>query len=130
MIVPLWASAPPQSVLAYLALAIRPDSGHRLWIFLSPITGIIALVNLVAALLDHGPARSWWLMSSASAVAIIAVTFAYFVPVLLRLPKASQMPEGELTSMVRLWVRLNWIRMVVLAATWLAALKAFGIASA
>jgi hypothetical protein len=32
--------------------------------------------------------------------------------------------------MVRLWVRLNWCRFVILAAAWLAALKAFSIAAA
>ena len=45
VLVPLWASSPPQSVLAYLAVTIRPDSGHRLWIFLTPLTGIISLLK-------------------------------------------------------------------------------------
>ncbi len=127
VLVPLWASSPPQSVLAYLAVTIRPDSGHRLWIFLTPPTGVISLLNLVAAWLYAGPGRTWWLIASALALFVIVVTFAYFVPVLLRLPDAAKMPEAQLTRMVRLWVRLNWCRFVILVAAWLAALKAFSI---
>jgi hypothetical protein len=130
VLVPLWAASPPQSVLAYLAVTIRPDSGHRLWIFLTPLTGVISLLNLVAAWLYAGPARTWWLIASASALIVIVATFAYFIPVLLRLPDARKMPEAQLTRMVRLWVRLNWCRFVILVASWLAALKAFSIAAA
>ncbi len=127
VLVPLWASSPPQSVLAYVAVPIRADSGRRLWIILTPLTAIISLLNLVAAWLYAGPARAWWLFASASALFVIVVTFAYFVPVLLRLPDAAKMPEAQLTRMVRLWVRLNWCRFVILVAAWLAALKAFSI---
>jgi hypothetical protein len=130
VLVPLWASSPPQSVLAYLAVTIRPDSGRRFWIILTPLTGIISLLNLAAAWLYAGPARPCWLFAAASALFVIVVTFAYFVPVLLRLPNAAKMPEDQLTRMVRLWVRLNWCRFVILAAAWLAALKAFSIAAA
>jgi hypothetical protein len=129
VLVPLWASTPPQSVLAYLAVTIRPDSGRRLWIILTPV-GIISLHNLVAAWLYAGPARTWWLFAAASALFVIIVTFAYFVPVLLRLPDAAKMPEQQLTRMVRLWVRLNWCRLVILVAAWLAALRAFSLAAA
>jgi len=130
VLVPLWACSPPQSVLAYLAVPIRADSGRRLWIFLTPLTGIISLLNLVAALLYAGPARTWWLFAAASALFVIIVTFAYFMPVLLRLPDAAKMPEAQLTRMVRLWVLLNWFRFAILVAAWFAGLKAFAIALA
>ena len=125
VLVPLWSNSPPASVIAYSSSATRPDSGRRLWIVLTPLTGLISLVNLAAAWLNHGPGRTWWLASSGGALFVIAVTFAYFIPVLLRLPNAAQIPEAELTKMVRWWVRLNWCRFAVLVAAWLAALKAF-----
>lgn len=128
VLVPLWACSPPQSVLAYLAVPIRPDSGRRLWIILTPLTGIISLLNLVAAFLYAGPARTWWLFAAGSALLVIIVTFAYFIPVLLRLPDAAKIPGAQLTRMVRLWVLLNWLRFMILVAAWLAGLKAFAIA--
>ena len=125
VLVPLWAKSPPESVLAYNATAIKADSGHRLWIFLTPATGLISLLNLAAAWHAAEPQRTWWLASAGTAVLIIVVTFAYFVPVLLRLPQAANVPPASLTRTVRLWVVLNWLRFVVLILAWLAALKAF-----
>jgi hypothetical protein len=125
VLVPLWASSPPGSVRAYNETVIKADSGRRFWIFLTPITGLISLLNVFAAWLAAEPQRTWWLISSITAVFLIAITFAYFVPVLMRLPKASTIQPDALTRMVRLWVRLNWIRFILLVMAWLAALKAF-----
>lgn len=125
VLVPLWANSPPASVLAYNETTIKADSGRRFWIFLTPFTGVISLLNGIAAWLATGPQRTWWLISSATAVFVVAITFAYFVPVLLRLPKASSIQPDVLTRMVRLWVRLNWLRFALLLTAWLAALKAF-----
>jgi len=125
VIVPLWANSPPASVLAYHATAIKADSGRRLWIFLTPATGVIALLNGFAAWHAAEPQRMWWLIASAAGVALVAVTFAYFVPVLLKLANAPGIPPAQLTGMVRSWVFLNWFRFALLLAAWLAALKAF-----
>jgi hypothetical protein len=76
VLVPLWANAPPASVLAYHATAIKADSGRRLWMFLTPVTGVISLLNIFAAWGAAEPQRTWWLIGSIAAVALIAVTFA------------------------------------------------------
>jgi hypothetical protein len=76
VLVPLWSSDPPASVAAFLAQPLRPDSGHRLWMFLSPATGFIAVVNLILALMSTGPRRPWWVAGSASGVVVLVVTFA------------------------------------------------------
>jgi hypothetical protein len=77
VLVPLWAQSPPGSVLAYNETVIKADSGRRLWIFLTPITGVISLINLVAAWMAAGSQRTWWLISSATALFVVAITFAY-----------------------------------------------------
>jgi hypothetical protein len=125
VLVPLWANSPPASVLAYHATTIKPDSGRRLWIFLTPATGVIALLNLFVAWHAAEPQRTWWLIAAATIVAIVAITFAYFVPVLLKLANAPAIPPAQLPGMVRSWVFLNWFRFAFLLAAWLAALKAF-----
>ncbi len=126
VIVPLWSASPPESVIAFVSQSMRPDSGRRFWIFLTPLTGVICLLNLILALLTKTGHGAYWLTASALGIAVIIVTFAYFVPVLLKLPEASKRPPDEVQSTVRLWVRLNYVRAVVLIAAWLAALKAFG----
>lgn len=125
VLVPLWSSNPPASVAAYLAQPLRPDSGPRLWIFLSPATALIAVVNLILALMSAGPRRAWWIAGAASGVAVLVATFAYFVPVLLSLSRMSELPEAAARAKVRTWVALNYVRAAVLVAAWIASLKAF-----
>lgn len=127
VLVPLWASAPPASVVAYNAQPLRPDTGRRFWLLLTPTVGLISLINLVLAWLSRGAQRAWWLGAAATAVAVVAVTFAYFVPVLLWLVRADERPAGQVAAKVRWWVRLNWLRVLALVLAWLAALKALSI---
>jgi Domain of unknown function (DUF1772) len=129
VLVPLWSSAPPASVIAYNAQPLRPDSGRRFWILLTPTVGLICLVNLVLAWLSRGPARAWWLTAAATGVVVVAATFAYFVPALLWLVRAEEHPAGQVVAKVRWWVRLNWIRVVALVLAWLAALRALSLSA-
>lgn len=124
VLVPLWASAPPQSVLAYFTNPLRPNSGRRFWIVLTPVVGIVSLVNLIAAWQSGGPLRLWWLGASGASVVVVAVTFGYFVPALLGLARAGERSAEEVARAVRWWVGLNWVRVAVLVGAWLAALKA------
>jgi hypothetical protein len=124
VLVPLWANAPPQSVVAYFTNPMRPDSGRRFWIMLTPTVGIVSLVNLIAAWQSTGPRRAWWLGSSAASVLVVAATFGYFVPALLRLARADERSAAEVVRAVRWWVKLNWVRAAVLTGAWLAALRA------
>jgi hypothetical protein len=128
VMVPLWSSSPPQSVLAFYAQPMRPDSGGRFWIFLTPLVGVISLVNFIVAWRSAVAFRAVWLFASGASLLVIAVTFAYFVPVLLRLPKAGERPGDIVEREVRTWVALNWIRVVVVVAAWVSALRAFSIA--
>jgi hypothetical protein len=125
VLVPLWSSDPPRSVAAFLAQPLRPDSGPRLWMFLSPTTALIAVVNLILALLSTGPRRPWWVAGSAGGVAVLLATFVYFVPVLFSLPRLNELPQADAAAKVRMWVTLNYVRAVVLVAAWIASLKAF-----
>lgn len=119
VLVPLWSDDPPASVAAYFAQPLRPDSGRRLWIFLSPVTTVIAVVNLILAFMSTGPRRGWWIAGAAGGVVVLIATFAYFVPVLLSLPR-----DGA-RAKVRTWVYLNYVRAAVLIAAWIASLHAF-----
>ena len=125
VLVPLWSSAPPESVIAFNAQPIRPDSGRRFWIILTPVVGLVSLANVFFAWSSAGPQRVWWLASAGTSVVIVIVTFAYFAPILWTLLRSSELPASEVTNKVRWWVRLNWVRAVVLVAAWLAALKGF-----
>lgn len=126
VLVPLWAADPPSSVIAFFGQPMRPDSGRRLWILLSPVTTVITIVNLVLAIRSDDPNRTWWIAAAALALAVLIATFAYFVPVLVALPRAAaELPPAKVAAMVRRWVALNYVRAVAISAAWLAALRAF-----
>jgi hypothetical protein len=125
VLVPLWSSNPPASVREFFGQPLRPDSGRRLWIFLSPLTAIISVANLVLALGSSAPWRAWWLAAAGCSVAVMAATFAYFVPQLLSL---ARIDDAFVVVRTKRWVILNYLRAVVLLVGWIAALKAFASA--
>ena len=91
-----------------------------------PLT-LLTLANLVAAWLDRGPRRYWWL----GAVAIIVVeriaTFSYFIPTMLWLMGTEDLPEAEVSATLSQWLLLDYGRHVLTLAGWLAALKALSL---
>lgn len=117
VVVPLWASAPPESLRS-------PDSGRRFWaIATTGALTLLCLANLVAAWLDEGPHRRWWL----SAAIVIAVerlwTFSYFIPTLLRLQRSS-LPQETVRRAFERWSGYNWLRNALTLVGWVLALQA------
>ena len=119
VIVPLWADVPQR----FFAQPLRPDSGKRLWIILSPILSIISIINLIYAFGAMEPKRTWWIAASAISVAVMIMTFAYFVPALLAIARASE--GDDVIAKAKTWVALNYVRAIAVITAWLLALKAF-----
>ena len=134
VVMPLWDIAPPDSVRAYYQLnAANPqfalDAGHKFWMFSTPLVGLTALATLLSGLRTHPLHRKWRIAGTILALVVVASTFAWFVPNIIRLygKDVMTMSDGELTSLTNWWVRLNWVRVVLYSAGWLCALRAFSI---
>lgn len=54
-------------------------------------------------------------------------TFGYFIPTILKLMKAEQMPADQASQRARQWIQGNRVRVVLSFAGWLAALKALSL---
>jgi hypothetical protein len=119
VVIPQWENIPPQT---------WPNTGLQFWVYVTtvPLT-LLTLANLVAAWLDRGIRRYWWL----GAVVIIVVeriaTFAYFIPTMLWLQGTEGLPEAEVQDALSQWLLLDYGRHVLTLAGWLAALKAFSL---
>ena len=119
VVIPLWENTPPQT---------WPNTGLLFWVYVTtvPLT-LLTLANLVAAWLDRGPRRYWWL----GAVAIIVVeriaTFAYFIPTMVWLQGTEGLPDAEVQAALSQWLFLDYGRHVLTLAGWLAALKALSL---
>ncbi len=70
IVVPLWASSPPESLRS-------PDSGRRFWAFVTTVSlTLLTLGNLVAGLATHGPRRGWLFAAVALILIERALTFS------------------------------------------------------
>src|SRR5215207_10895467 len=119
VVIPQWENIPPQE---------WPNTGVLFWAYVTtvPLT-LLTLANLVAAWLDRGTRRYWWL----AAVAIIVVeriaTFSYFIPTMVWLQGTEGLPEAKVQAALSQWLVLDYGRHVLTLAGWLAALKAFSL---
>jgi hypothetical protein len=121
VVIPQWENIPPQE---------WSNTGLLFWVYVTtvPLT-VLTLANLVAAWLNQGARRRWWL----GAVKIIVVeriaTFAYFIPTMVWLQGTEGLPEAEVQAALSQWLFLDYGRHVLTLAGWLAALKSFSLPS-
>ena len=104
------------------AAARRDDTGRRFWAFVTtvPLT-LLTFANLFYAWNASGSVRAWWLAAALAALADRLLTFAYFIPTMVRLMDAPDSPAASATA--TRWLRLNYVRHALVLAAWLAALN-------
>jgi hypothetical protein len=129
VLVPLWSSDPPGSLVAYNLQPLRPNPGLHFWIVSTPLVGLLGLANLVPAFRSSPPRRAWWITGAVLAVALVVVTFVYFVPEVRAFEALRDPGEVSMTSRVQRWVALNWVRTVVYIFAWLSVLRALSFDS-
>jgi len=115
VVIPSWAVLPPRT---------WPNTGLLFWVYVTtvPLT-LLTLANAVAAWVDDGPRRYWWLAAVGITVVERVATFAYFIPTMVRLSGAVDVSDAVRTGLAQ-WLLLNHGRHVLTLAAWLAALKA------
>ena len=119
VVIPRWENAPPQA---------WPNTGLEFWVYFTtvPLT-LLTLANLVAAWLEQGPRRYWWLGAAAISVVERIAAFSYFIPTMLWLQGTEDLPQAEVQEALSQWLLLDYGRHVLTVAAWLAALKAFSL---
>jgi hypothetical protein len=119
VVIPQWEHIPPQE---------WPNTGIEFWAYVTtvPLT-LLTLANLVAAWLERGPRRNWWLGASAISVVERIATFSYFIPTMLWLQGTEDLSEAAVQAALSQWLLLDYGRHVLTLGAWLAALKAFSL---
>jgi uncharacterized membrane protein len=97
--------------------------------FYAPVAVITILSSLLATILSWkaGNNRFWLTLSTVCAILTLGFTLVYFFPkneVLFRNQNIGLSGE-EITSIAHAWIQANWIRVVIMAVGFFAALKAF-----
>jgi hypothetical protein len=122
---PAWSRRPPESFVGF-----HGSTGGRLNIaaFWAPVMPPYVLSGLgaLAAALWTGSRHVPVIISAVCAVSAVAWTLAYFRPTIHRFldHAGGDTPAGRLQSEARQWIRLNWIRMALVAISWWGALTA------
>jgi len=134
VVMPVWTSAIPDSVIAfYQHNAADPrfalNAGGRFWMVATPLVGLLSIATLLTGFRTSAEHRKWRFAGAGLALIVVISTFAWFVPNIIKLgsPDVLTMSRDEVAGIANWWVRLNWVRVVVYSSGWLAALRAFSI---
>lgn len=136
VVLPLWTSAPPDSVIAYFRHNVANpqfvlNPGGRFWLVNTPLVGLTALACLLSGLRTRSEHRKWRIAGTVLALIVVIATFAWFVPTIMQLfsSDVTTMSADRVSSLTNWWVRLNWVRVVFYSVAWLCGLRALSIRS-
>jgi len=134
VVMPLWQTAPPDSVIAYYQHNVANpqftlNQGGRFWAFIAPVVQLLAIATLITGLRTRAEHRRWRITGTVITLIVGVSTIIWFVPNILQLlgEGVMTMSGDEVSSLANRWVSLNWVRAVVSLAGWLAALRALTI---
>ena len=122
---PAWSRKPPESLRAFVGTPVSRMNIPAFWAPVAPLYALSALAALGLAF-RAGSQGVDLIVSTACAVAGVAWTLLYFRPTIERLlePGGGNTPTERLQIEVHRWIRLNWIRVGLVAISWCGALSA------
>lgn len=126
--VPQWLTYTPGTGYRWnSAAAAEANVGLRFWVYVTtgPLT-LLTLASLVLALRSAEPMRTWWLAAALAALLDRVLTFAYFIPTMIKLMRGD-FSEGAAVTKAQQWARLGLVRHAATLVAWLAALHALGL---
>lgn len=137
VVIPVWSSAPPDSVVSYYQHNVANphlalDQGGRFWARVMPLMTLSALGTALSGLRTAPEHRKWRLGAVALTLGLIVATGVWFIPNIRRLLGGDvlAMPADAIVRLTTSWVRFNWIRSLLFLVSWLAALRALTLSPA
>jgi hypothetical protein len=121
VVYPNWAGDPtPDGLSEKLISSGQAGAARRYWPLVSPVSALLAIVNMFLAWDQVGMVRDLWLMSSIVIVLKSLGTYGYFVPTYVRrIAKPNTMDAVTLRRLVRQWTGLSPLRIVVEIFAWI-----------
>ena len=122
---PAWSRKPPESFVGFVGAPVSRMNLPAFWIPVAPLYALSGLVTLAVAL-SAGSRDVPLIVSSVSAVVVVAWTLVYFRPTIQRLLEdgGTSTPAARLQSEARRWIQLNWVRVALVVISWWGALAA------
>jgi hypothetical protein len=133
VVVPLWIeNAADEKCKINSEEMRRTDSGKKFWIFVGtiPLTSL-TLCGLYVSYLSKSESKvaRWLQLSSVLSLVERSFTFSFFIPNAIRLMNADRenKDRSDLCFIARLWVRLNYVRLLLSGTAWISALSALSL---
>ncbi|GAB3781027.1 hypothetical protein GCM10028818_34320 [Spirosoma horti] len=126
IVLPIWFPKSAESGYRVNTEAMHElDAGRSFWAFITtgPLT-LLTLANLVLAWQSQATGHGWWLAAALITLIERIGTFTFFIPTIIKLQKADQLPAASVGRLVTSWIRLNYIRNGLTLLACLAALRA------
>lgn len=103
-----WRSLPPQDFLLWFA-AHSSFVSNTIPLIVAP-----ALIGLIGSLVTgwQSDTRIWWILSTVCVLAVLVVTFAYFVPSNSAFITGSISPE-DVPEKLSQWVSIHYVRIAL-----------------
>lgn len=122
---PAWSRKPPESFVGFVGSPVSRMNLPAFWMPVAPLYALSGLGALAVAL-RAGRRDVPLILSAVCAVSVVAWTLAYFRPTVERFlaDGGGHTPAERLQFEARRWIRLNWIRVVLVAISWWGALTA------
>jgi hypothetical protein len=109
----------PKTLRAKLESSGQLNAGNRFWPLFSPAQGLLSIVNIILAYQYTGEAHNYWLAAAIVIFISRAITFAYFIPVMIRYIMQPEKVEVEkLKAIVKKWTGLSPLRILPEFVAW------------
>lgn len=120
---PAWSRKPPESFRGFVGTPVSRMNLAPFWAIVAPLYALSGLGALGLALWTgvYGVAI---VISAVCAVAGVTWTMLYFRPTIERFLNGGggSTPPDRLQAEARRWIRLNWVRVVLVGISWCGAL--------
>ncbi len=130
VLVSVWASAPPDSVRQWNNHPeYKLDPSGRFFKFVTLPLMLLTPINAWLAWRMGGSVGQWLLISTACVLVVIIATIAYFAPliIILTYKNGAGLDDEAVRKKTAQWLGWQYLRLAVLAAGWIAGLKALQI---
>ena len=121
---PAWSRKPPESFRGFVGTPVSRMDLPRFWVPVAPLYALSGLGALGLALLAGSQGEAI-IASVVCAIAVVAWTLLYFRPTIERFLSGGDgnSPPERLQVEARHWIRLNWVRVGLIAISWWGALS-------
>ena len=109
----------PLTLRAKLESSGQINAAKRFWPLVSPAQVLLSIINIVLAWNYSGQARGYWLGAAIAVFVSRAMSFSYFIPVMIRkIMQPEQIEASHLKAIVRRWVVLSPLRLLPELLAW------------